>query len=250
MDKKEFFKFCFGENPETFPAKAVISPFIPETIIDGKYEVIKKFRGKLFSGVIFKHGNKEVVYIKTGIGSSLSGDCVLLLGETPVEEIVFVGTIGGLNGSNIGNLVLCEKAFDGEGFSRYLTHSVKEMLEKNKFVSSDSLFLDTFESYIMNIGKFNKIVRGNIYTIGSLVAETIENLLCIENNDFKGIDMEVSGVYNAASKINKKILAALIVSDLPLEKNVYKIENSKEKKEIIKKINEVLFSAIDFIARS
>ena len=165
MDKKEFFKFCFGESPKAFPIKAVISPFIPETILNKKYTIIRKFGGKLFSGVILKHNNEEIVYIKTGIGSSLSGDSVLLLGETLIEEIVFVGTIGGFNGSNLGDLVLCEKAFDGEGFSRYLTHTAKEILEKNKFVSSDNLFLDTFESYIMSIGKFNKVIRGNIFTI-------------------------------------------------------------------------------------
>ena len=249
MDKKAFFKFCFGTSSETFPQKAVISPFISEKNIEEKYETIKKFRGKLFSGVLFKHNNEEVVYIKTGIGSAFSGDAVLLLGETAIKNIIFVGTCGGLGEGSFGDLVICERAFDGEGFSRYLTHDVGEMLEKNKFVSCDNLFLDTFESYIISASGIGKGQRGDIYTIGSLLAETKNNLVAIEKKGFIGIDMEASAIYNAASKINKKILAVLVISDLPLEKNICKVEGSFEKKEIIKRVNEVLHLGIDFLSR-
>ena len=57
---------------------------------------------------------------------------------------------------------------------------------------------------------------GDIFTIGSLLAEKAEDLVALEEKGFAGIDLELSAVYQAARAIGRRASGLVFVSDLPL----------------------------------
>lgn len=64
---------------------------------------------------------KSVTYIQSGIGAPCAGDAVLALSCTPCENVIFIGSVGGLKESlAIGDLVLVNKSICGDGFSNYI----------------------------------------------------------------------------------------------------------------------------------
>lgn len=66
--------------------------------------------------------NGLFTYIRTGIGAPLIGDYSLILGTTLCKKAIFIGSVGALNANmKIGEIIIPEVSFCGDGFSRYLT---------------------------------------------------------------------------------------------------------------------------------
>ena len=212
MNKEKFFKFCFGCDPSVFTESVIVTPIFPLAYFKKYGEVLKEFKGRIYSGVVLAREGKNITVIYCGVGDRLMGDAVLLLGETPAQKIIFTGSCGGLKNCSIGDIILCENAFNGEGFSRYWS----ENFEINKMLNSDELIPANHE-FTKDAKDFYSRA-GDIFTIGSLAAEESENITRIEEKGFIGIDLELSAVYSAARKIGRKVTGLLIVSDLPFKK--------------------------------
>ena len=251
MDKNKFFKYAFGCSPDSFPETIIITPFIPLKMFKEHCEITGALGGFLYSGFFAKKKSMDFAVIRCGMGDRFLGDAILLLGETNVKEILFTGACGGLGDEKIGNIFVCENAFDGEGFTRYHRDSFDlcDVLRAGTLISADSQYTGELEKFLSEKIEDRKTFSfGNIFTIGSILAEDKKTLKCIEAERYKGIDLELSAVYHAANIIGCRIAGLLYVSDLPLTKPLWEITTDDEKQVLKKALKEVVKLAVDFVS--
>jgi len=249
MNKEKFFEFCYNIAPKDFPETVIITPFIPLKAFSSKSCVTKSFKGSLFSGIITKVKSRPFAVIFTGMGDRLAADGILLMEKTPVEKIIFVGACGGLGKAFMGEIIIPESAFNGEGFSQYHdeSFSMKKIFASGKFANANKTYTKSLEQFASGKLKTPNILKkGAIFTIGSFLAETQENLSAIEQKNFIGIDLELSAVYRAASVIGRKAAALIVVSDLPKTKPLWEKPNAIDKKKYTKNRNKLIDIAIEF----
>jgi len=253
MNKEKFFNFCYNASPKDLPETVIITPFIPLKTFSDKSCVTKTFKGSLFSGIITKVKSRPFAVIFTGMGDRLAADGIMLMEKTPVEKIIFVGACGGLGKAEIGDLIIPETAFNGEGFSKYHeeSFSMKKVLTFGKFAPANKKYTNSLEQFASRKLKTPGILKkGAVFTIGSFLAETQENLSRIEQKNFIGIDLELSAVYRAANVIKRKAAALTVVSDLPKKKPLWEKPNAIDKKKYTKNRNKLITLAIEFATTS
>lgn len=246
MDKGKLFEFTFGCRAEVIEENVILTPFIPLRKFLTGDEKADTFKGKIYSGVNATKDGRKYSIINCGIGEGLAGDAVILLGQTKVKRILFTGSCGGVGKVSINDLLICEGALSGEGFSRYYREDfkLKDVLKDESLVLADEVLTTRLTE---SLNKEKKAKRGKVFTTGSLVAETSEFLEEIEKEGFLGIDMELSAVYTAAKKVGIPVCSLLYVSDLPLEEPMWK-ENTQEEIEKKKKcLEKVISHSVDFI---
>ncbi len=249
MDYKKFLNFCYGCEVTHLSGTVIISPFLSSNLFKRYFENVNPFTGRLFSGFISPGIGNSFIFIKTGLGDRLTGDAVMLLRDTGVSRIVFIGACGGFGNCDIGDIVLVRRAFDGEGFSRYYKNSfnMEKIHNEGSYIEADQKFTDEFKDFLKNKAeKDKKIIEGDIFTIGSLLAETNENLLSIEKKGFCGVDMELSAVFQAAETIKKPVIAATVVSDLPLRRPLGEDFSSGEGKAYDKSMKNLVEKIVEF----
>ena len=251
MDKEGLFSFTFGCSSSTITRKVIITPFMSLKRFTEDGEVLESFKGRVYSGKKLKSARGEYTLIYSGIGDRLLGDAVLLLGTvTPAEEILFAGTCGGMNECQIGDIVLCERAFNGEGFSAYYKKdfSMRDIFDRGELISADGKYIsvlkDFFDEKITDERPFRS---GDIFTIGSLAAESKETLLNIQGKGYLGVDMELSAVYKAAAASGLKSAGVLVVSDLPIEKPFWESLTSFEEDEYNSGVEDMVDVLKDFV---
>ncbi len=246
---RKLFKYSFGCPPETLQKTAIITPVFSAKKFAEYCKTLTSFRGRLCSGMTASKNERKFSIICCNMGAHFAGDAVLLFKETQVKQIIFAGSCGGLAGCNIGDLLVGENAFNGEGFTRYHMQSsdIKEIFNKGELIPADSDYTKSLQTFLEDHIKNKKSLKsGNIFTIGSILAEDRENLHLIEKKRFKAVDMELSAVYHAAGVIGRKITALMFVSDLPLEKPLWQKMSSQEKNNYNKTIEEVVRFSVEF----
>lgn len=246
MDRKKLFEFTFGCTPDLIKENVILTPFIPLDKFLAGSEKKETFKGKIYSGANATRGGKSYSIINCGVGEGLAGDCVILLGEAGVKRILFTGSCGGIGKISVNDLLICEGALSGEGFSRYYTEdfSVQDVLKSEELaLPHDGLTTELADSLEREIKK------GKVFTTGSLVAETGEFIKAIEEEGFLGIEMELSAVYTAAKKTGISACSLLYVSDLPLEEPMWKESTEEEKEKRRKCLEKVVSLSVDFIIK-
>jgi len=249
MDNGKLFNSCYGADPSVFAEKVIITPFISLERFKGYCNVRSVFKGALYSGFTAEKKGEDVTVIWSGIGDRLAGDAVLLLRQTRAKNVLFAGTCGGLNDCGIGDLLVAEGAFSGEGFSRYYDKdfSMAKVFKEEGLICADSLWSKKLLRFLKENTKNELILKnGNIFTVGSLVAEIPGNLEYIQKKGFKGIEMELSAVFRAAEVAGLKAAGLVMVSDRPLEKGIGEELSSKEREAFKKGLADVLRLAMDF----
>ncbi|MDD4956925.1 MAG: hypothetical protein PHH49_02245 [Candidatus Omnitrophica bacterium] len=249
MDKEKLFRFFFGTGTDVFPEKVVISPVIPLRRFAANCGVASEFTGRFFSGFVSRGTNgKAIAVIRTGIGSAMTGDAVRLLGECGVRELVFAGFCGSLGDLHVGDILLCDEAYDGEGFTRYHTGALA--VDEGTIVRGSAEYVALAERYIKeNCGKAMHIGKGRVYTIGSILAETPELLTGLAGSGFAGIDMEVSAVYAAAAFTGMKAIGLLVVSDAPPERPFWQEKDVNDHKRFSEGIEEAVKLSVGFVGK-
>ncbi|MFH1305214.1 MAG: hypothetical protein ABIH74_02285, partial [Candidatus Omnitrophota bacterium] len=188
--------------------------------------------GKLYSGAVIETKGAKFAVVRCGIGPGLTGDAVLLMGATPVRRVIFVGACGGFGASRVGDIIVCEGAFDGEGFSRYHGHDfcIEKILGNGGIIPADKGYTERLKKFISGrIPGRDKIRSGNIFTTGSLLAEEARNMRAVEEKGFIGVDMELSAVYQAARTTRLAAAGLVFVSDLPLSRPLWETPADLEK---------------------
>jgi len=194
-------------------------------------------------------GGVRFAVIHCGMGDRSAGDAVLLLDVTPARRIIFAGTCGGLTGCRIGDLIVCENAFNGEGFSRYHSRhfSMKGIFDTGALAAADPGYTRDLKDFLSERLADRTILKtGGIFTTGSLMAESRKNVIGIEKKGFKGIDMELSAVYHAAHTINREAAGLVFVSDLPMEKPVWEELTARERSAYNSGIRELIRLSAEF----
>lgn len=224
MDKNKLFEFCFGRVGAGFPATAIVTPFIPPDMFSSGCRVTGDFKGRLYSGMTASRDGKDIAVVFAGMGGQMVGDAVLLLAAVGVKRIVFAGSCGGLNGCCIGDIVVCDGAFTGDGFTRYhgSYNAMEHVLNSGVLIPADAEYSAGMRKFLLDRNDDGFTVEaGNLFTIGSLAAEEDEELRFVEDRGFKGIDMDIAAAYHAARVSGVKAAGLVYVSDLPLEKPLW-----------------------------
>jgi len=189
--------------------------------------------------------------VRCGIGDRLLGDAILLLKEAGVNSVIFAGSCGGLKDVSIGDIIVCEKAFNGEGFTRHFNESsdISAMLDDPEWVAADKGLAETCDKIINEkSGPGTQCKKGLIFTTGSLLVETDDNLELLRREGFTGIEMELSAVYGAAGMAGIRAAAVLYVSDLPGEKPLWDPLGAEDKLLYSNGFNELVKMSIECIS--
>jgi len=252
MNTEKMFKFSFGCNQEELPQTVVVSPYIPLKNFAKTCNIEKQFNGYLYSGGICSRENKTFGYICCGVGDRLMGDAILLLKETSVRNIIFIGSCGAFGECKIGDYIVAPEAVNGEGFSRYYDDEKIETIlsEQAPYLSSGEL-TENIKQYIANNKNDKREVNtGRVFTIGSILAEDDNALSALDENGIIGIEMELSAVYKSAEVSGKKAASVLIVSDLPLSKPIWGDIPKEDRTWYNEGKQEAIEMVINFIATS
>lgn len=251
MDRKKLFKFCFGCEPGILPKTAIVTPFIKSDIFKRFCGIHEIFEGRLFSVMIASGKGGAFAVIRCGLGSALAGDAVLLLGDSPIRELVFAGSCGGLDPEEnaLGDIIVCRNAFNGEGFSRYHDKgpAVDEMLRGGALIPSDKAYTEKLIGFLSAYASVTPVFgQGDIFTIGSILAENGGNLSKIKKMSFRGVDLELSAVYQAAKTSGIRAAGMVYISDIPSERPMWGGFSKSESSAVRRGMEEVVRLSVDF----
>ena len=244
--QKGLFEYLFGVSRKKIPENIILTPFFSPKRFESYREIVTTFKGALYSGALLRTQGKDFGIIRCGIGAGIAGDSVIGLGQTVAKNLIFFGSAGGLNNVKVGDIIIADSAYNGEGFSGYHKKiaGFETLVKTSDRVGSDPVLSDTIEQRIKEKITCTDIVKkGKIFTIGSLTAETEENLIKLERMGFLGVEMELSAVLQASKKIGTSTAGVLFVSDEPLNKPVWK-ELKKEDRQKCNRSVEIIIKNI------
>ena len=123
ISPEDVVRVFFRCAPSDIQSKVVITPIWGAPIFQPHLETLTT----VSDGLVWRlqyHGT-PVTVIRSGLGAPQTGDIVLALGCTRCETLVFSGSVGGLDAAmGIGDLVVVDQSFCGDGFSRYVSPAV------------------------------------------------------------------------------------------------------------------------------
>ncbi|VAX34969.1 hypothetical protein MNBD_UNCLBAC01-710 [hydrothermal vent metagenome] len=220
------FEKLFGIDPQKIKKTCILTPFLTKNLLQ-QFDI-----KKLEKGFLYKCANtKNFTLIHTGIGTPFVGDAVLYLKDTDCQNIFFFGSCGLIESSdnlNIGSLVTPSSSLAIEGFTQVLNQEF------------DSINVTFPHKKLLE--KFNKNHSKKTHNVicasfGSLKLEE-ENLNFLKKNNVQALDMETSSFFHAATKIKRRALALLYVTDIIKEKPFYRQYTSEDKIAVESAINQ------------
>jgi purine-nucleoside phosphorylase len=206
----------FRCEPEMIQKDVIIAPqWKPDLFTDYVNGIDQVWDGTLKIWNLSINKN-TVTYIITGIGAPNVLDVVLALGCTPCENIIFIGSDGGLDEKlKIGDIVIPEYSVCGDGSCRYLTD--KKLSENDCFGEKyypNKEFYEKVISKTENITKENNVNWhiGKNYSVDTVVAQFahIDEILDMGCNC---IEMETAALFKSAEICEIKACAVFSVSD-------------------------------------
>ncbi len=207
---------AFGVDVASMPKQVVISPIRTEEFFDEFHVVLKEKEldsVEVKSGYQVSNGEKQVLFCRGGIGASMFADFSYILCHCDnVQEIIFVGTGGGLGKrvetADINIPPLClrldkvlEVLFQPEAPAKAnpeMSNKISHLIEKN----TEDLGIS---------------VHGGLHaTVPFIFSETKQFLDDLQKQEVISIDMELSVLYALANHFKKKALGIIRIGDLPL----------------------------------
>ncbi len=175
---------------------------------------------------------QAISVVRSGIGAPRAGDTVLALGCTACERILFAGSVGGLRPNiNIGDLMMPEFSYSGDGFSRYLEQDfpVKDcFLEKLTPNKALSLAVSCSVSSLANEAGV-AVHTGPVFSTDSILSQFCKLDYFVNDLGCIGIEMETAAVFKAASIVGIQAAALFSVSDVPVRnKTLYSGRSQEE----------------------
>ena len=212
------FKILYGIEPHDIQPTVVIMPFdIPQATTH--LGIPKLTPGRLFAG----GQGPGITLIRSGMSAGFVGDCILWLKDTPCKKILFLGTCGLIRHKNdlsIGSVLAPQTVYALESFSAIVTDSVQEPAR----LPVDNLFDRTIPP--CSCASFASLHEEARYR------PTFERL------GIDVIEMECSAFFLAASKIDRRAGALLIVSDILGDKDICFNLSAENKKRLAEGINQ------------
>lgn len=227
-------------DDEAIKENVIIAPWWEPTIFkDIESELIVDTSIKIWNCKLF---DKNITYIKTGIGASVCTDVILALGNSNCKKIIFIGSVGALDEKiNIGDIIIPTLSVCGDGVCRYL----EKDLTKDCF--GDKYYPDTKLNKIL-IKNTEKICKDNnisYHIVPNFSVDTIfaqfAHLDYIMKLGCKSIEMETAAAFKACSICNIPIAAIFNVSDNSIKnKSIYNGKTESELKYRKKVRNEII----------
>jgi len=224
----------FGCSLEDISRNVIISPIWQLShFMERAESVIKEFKG-WYKGVTLSYKGKPVTVINSGIGAPMTGDCVIALGYSQCENIFFSGSAGAIDEKlNIGDILVCNEAVIGEGFSRYHSGNIYTDCFGNVVSGSEELAQIMIQKAVIAAHSLGVSVhKGRVFSIDSILGENKKSFDYMISKECDAVEMEVSAVFTASKSIGRNAAALIVISDLPLrEKSLFEgIEENDELK--------------------
>jgi purine-nucleoside phosphorylase len=246
-DPIDIARSVFNCEPETIQKDVIIAPVWKPDLFADLTDGINQVHDGLYKIWNLSINKKTVTYIITGVGAPNVMDVVLALGCTPCENIIFIGSVGGLDEKlKIGDIVIPEYAICGDGACRYLT---------DKKLSGNDCFGEKYypnkEIYEKVISKTKSIAKennvnwyiGKNYSIDTVIAQFahIDEILDMGCNC---IEMETAALFKSAEICEIKACAVFNVSDNTILKKSLLSGRSKEEREFRRYVRKNIITKI------
>jgi len=236
-----------GCEPETIQKDVIIAPEWKPEIFADYADGIDQVHDGIYKIWNLSVNKKHITYIRTGIGAPNVLEAVLALGCTPCENIVFIGSVGGLDEKlKIGDIVIPEYSICGDGSCRYLTD--KKASENDCFGTQyypNKEFYDKVISKTENITKDNNVDWhiGKNFSIDTVIAQFahLDEILAMGCNC---IEMETAALFRSAEICGIKACAVFNVSDNTILKKSLLSGRSKEEMEFRKYVRKNVLTKI------
>lgn len=208
---------AFHCDPDAIHPDVILMPSWQPGVLGLWTEPIKTITENILFEIVYN--GKPISIVRSGIGAPQAGDVTLALGCTACERILFTGSIGGLRTDmNIGDLVLPEFSYCGDGFCRYLEPGFPMQdcfLERS--VPDEALAQTVARSTVRFAWEADvPVYSGPVFCTDSILSQfsrldtLVNELGCI------GIEMETAAVFKAARMVGIQAAALFSVSDVPL----------------------------------
>lgn len=186
----------------------------------------KRKHGRVFNGVL---NNTHVSIVRSLVGAPNAAIAIECLRRCNVDTIIRVDFCGAFGGIGIGEVVLPQIAYCGDGTSpNYLLKypNVRDKLDScdNPFYSNQNADLTTQKIYKVQPNKKlmdlfltgrPKVKPIDLWTTDALFCETYEFIKKLKQINIDAVDMESSILYLLGGLYNLRVLSILSVSDLP-----------------------------------
>ncbi|MBI5440968.1 MAG: hypothetical protein HY900_07140 [Deltaproteobacteria bacterium] len=226
---EEVTRVVFGCRPEDVAEDVVLSPFVPLKSFERHFDGSAKWLRPdfFYRGLTGIREGRRVTVLLTGVGPSRVGDCLGFLSLTPARRVLFAVAVGGLDpGHCLGDLFVPTEAADGEGYTRYLTRSFREVAETAPRVPCGTELARRAGAFLG--GKGCAVRSGAVFTVGSVAFESPENLGALAELGFSAVEMELSAFFAGASYHGLEAAAFTYVSDLPLASSLWQAKSPAE----------------------
>ncbi len=184
----------FGHPISIFQKTCVIAPFLFAGMLKD-LEILDFKRGFPFSSGSSEH----LTLIVTGMGATLAGDAVLLLKDSPCQNIVLTGSCGAVCETEViqlGAVVQIAALYHLESFSEMLSAAATPRLVANNLPVR-------FKDALPSVG----------CSVGSMFMEHCY-LSAFKQFGIQVVDLEASAVFSASQWIGIPASALLYVSDV------------------------------------
>ncbi len=222
----------FGCSIDDIAEVVIVSPILDiKRFKSYSDKTVSEFSG-WYKGVTVEHNKRLITIISSGIGSPLTGDCVLALQYSRCKKVIFSGSAGAINKEyKIGDIIAAGEAVIGEGFSRYHYDNIEHDCF-GKLVYGD---MEMTQKLAAHIKKYEAVYNintytGRVFTIDSILGESREMFEYMKQKSCDVVEMEVSSVFTACRRIEKSAAALIFISDLPLQrKSLFEGRNIAER---------------------
>ena len=208
------FHKLFGCEISAISERVILSPVFAEPYFTPYLEKVRaKGKGLIASWIEGTFNKIDVTVIKTNWMGSMLGDLVLLLGHSPCKTLIFCGTAAAIKEEIlVEDFIVPRKAWIGEGFSMYYKNRGLAMhMNKNHFSEPDLRRRKDICSILFE--HYPAFYEGDIFTVGSLMAENNRFIQRLLDLGIEGIDMEASAIFSAANVVDIHAVAIHIVSE-------------------------------------
>jgi purine-nucleoside phosphorylase len=211
-DKK--FKRFFGVSRAELGETLIISPFFSTRLFTAYLKQAVSFKGMLYHGVSGMYENKKVSFVNTGMGQTLTADCVLAQDWEKNRAIIFLGAVGALAGFEIADNVLVQQAFFDTTY--YEQFGIRCRRDNPEGFCPDSDLVDHCrKAAAEHKYDFKPVEVISVHTLWDQGEWKIDRF---HQLGMQAIDLECALFYAAAAKKKIKALALCYVSDLLLKK--------------------------------
>jgi purine-nucleoside phosphorylase len=145
-------------------------------------------------------GGATVIALKN---SFLAGDAVLFLKESGCKRIFLFGSCGGCGDVESGDILMVDKAYNFESFSRMLSFDAKP----DFFMSSRELLSAFYKKY-----PYEDLIKTNSACVSSLILES-RYIGWFKENGVCAVDMESSIVFSSAKEIGAQAACFMYAAD-------------------------------------